>query len=128
MSDSEPILFVKDLAVGYDDFLVANINLELKCGEIIAIAGPIIPKFGNPNQPNVKAPARTICKKQPEIWTIAGITNSPIALKTAEKIYNNQVNIAPPKAICEKLIAPPKTSLSPPIDIKIYFGNKTKNQ
>ena len=43
-----------------------------------------------------------------------------------EKIYNNQVNIAPPKAICEKLIAPSKTSLSPPIDIKIYFGNKTK--
>lgn len=40
MADSEPILFVKDLAVGYDDFLVANINLELKCGEIIAIAGP----------------------------------------------------------------------------------------
>ena len=40
MSDSEPILFVKDLAVGYDDFLVANINLELKFGEIIAIAGP----------------------------------------------------------------------------------------
>jgi len=40
LSDSEPILFVKDLAVGYDDFLVANINLELKCGEIIAIAGP----------------------------------------------------------------------------------------
>jgi ABC-type phosphate/phosphonate transport system ATPase subunit len=40
LSDSEPILFVKDLAVGYDDFLVANINLELKFGEIIAIAGP----------------------------------------------------------------------------------------
>lgn len=40
MADGEPILFVKDLAVGYDDFLVANINLELKCGEIIAIAGP----------------------------------------------------------------------------------------
>ena len=35
--------------------------------KIIAIAGPIIPKFGNPNQPNVKAPAKTICKKQPEI-------------------------------------------------------------
>ena len=28
------------MAVGYDDFLVANINLELKFGEIIAIAGP----------------------------------------------------------------------------------------
>ena len=40
MADSEPILFVKDLAVGYDDFLVSNINLELKFGEIIAIAGP----------------------------------------------------------------------------------------
>ena len=48
------------------------------------------------------------------------------ALKTAERIYNNQVNTAPPKAICEKLTAPSKTSLSPPIDIKIYFGNKTK--
>ena len=69
---------------------------------------------------------KNICKKQPEIWTIAGITNSPIALKTAERIYNNQVNTAPPKAICEKLTAPSKTSLSPPIDIKIYFGNKTK--
>ena len=40
MADSDPILFVKDLAVGYDDFLVSNINLELKFGEIIAIAGP----------------------------------------------------------------------------------------
>tara|TARA_B100000131_G_scaffold138845_1_gene135197 strand:- start:4799 stop:5512 length:714 start_codon:yes stop_codon:yes gene_type:complete len=40
LADSEPILFVKDLAVGYDEVLVSNINLELKCGEIIAIAGP----------------------------------------------------------------------------------------
>ncbi len=40
MADSEPILFVKDLAVGYDEVLVSNINLDLKSGEIIAIAGP----------------------------------------------------------------------------------------
>lgn len=40
MSSNELILSVENLSVGYDDFLVANINLELKCGEIIAIAGP----------------------------------------------------------------------------------------
>ena len=40
MADSEPILFVKDMAVGYDEVLVSNINLDLKSGEIIAIAGP----------------------------------------------------------------------------------------
>ena len=40
---------------------------KIKCEKIIAIAGPINPKFGNPNQPNVKAPDKTICKKQPEI-------------------------------------------------------------
>ena len=40
MSSNELILSVENLAVGYDDFLVANINLDLKSGEIIAIAGP----------------------------------------------------------------------------------------
>jgi len=40
LSSNELILSVENLSVGYDDFLVANINLELKCGEIIAIAGP----------------------------------------------------------------------------------------
>jgi len=40
LSDSEPILFVKDLAVGYADELISNINLEIRPGEIIAIVGP----------------------------------------------------------------------------------------
>ena len=40
MSSNELILSVENLSVGYDDFLVANINLDLKSGEIIAIAGP----------------------------------------------------------------------------------------
>ena len=40
MSDSETILFVKDLAVGYEDELISKINLEIRAGEIIAIVGP----------------------------------------------------------------------------------------
>jgi len=34
------ILSVENLSVGYDEVLVSNINLDLKSGEIIAIAGP----------------------------------------------------------------------------------------
>ena len=40
MSSNELILSVEKLSVGYDEVLVSNINLDLKFGEIIAIAGP----------------------------------------------------------------------------------------
>ena len=40
MSSNELILSVEKLSVGYDEVMVSNINLELKFGEIIAIAGP----------------------------------------------------------------------------------------
>ena len=40
MSSNELILSVENLSVGYDEVLVSNINLDLKFGEIIAIAGP----------------------------------------------------------------------------------------
>ncbi len=40
MSSNELILSVENLSVGYDEVLVSNINLDLKSGEIIAIAGP----------------------------------------------------------------------------------------
>jgi len=40
LSSNELILSVENLSVGYDEVLVSNINLDLKFGEIIAIAGP----------------------------------------------------------------------------------------
>jgi len=40
LSSNELILSVENLSVGYDEVLVSNINLDLKSGEIIAIAGP----------------------------------------------------------------------------------------
>lgn len=40
MSSSELILSVENLAVGYDEELISEINLEINAGDVIAVIGP----------------------------------------------------------------------------------------
>lgn len=40
MSSSELILSVENLAVGYDEELISEINLEINAGDVIAVVGP----------------------------------------------------------------------------------------